>query len=199
VHESQSRLWENLVARGRPFCELMVPELQAAFPDVLSGVTAEAFYRAVNRVEPSLIRVEADEVTYNVHIILRFELERELVAGRLAPRELPEAWNAAVDRYLRLEVPDDAHGVLQDAHWSGGAFGYFPSYTLSYLRRKVADVTARGRPPREPAGVALRTAIRGRMGRFRARWGTHATSTRSTRRPRAGGSSSVGRVSALPR
>jgi carboxypeptidase Taq len=130
VHESQSRTWENLVGRSRPFWRWFYPRLQGAFTAQLGSVDEEAFYRAVNRVHPSLIRFDADEVTYNLHIILRFELEQELIEKRLAVADLPEAWNARVEEYLGLEVPDDAHGVLQDMHWAGGAFGYFPTYAL---------------------------------------------------------------------
>ncbi len=130
VHESQSRTWENLVGRSRPFWRWFYPRLQTAFAAQLASVDEEAFYRAVNRVHPSLIRIDADEVTYNLHIILRFELEQELIENRLAVADLPEAWNARVEEYLGLEVPDDARGVLQDMHWAGGAFGYFPTYAL---------------------------------------------------------------------
>ena len=133
LHESQSRMWENLVGRGRPFWRYFFPQLQATFPEQLAGVDAEAFYRAVNKLQPSLIRVEADEATYNLHIILRFELEQEIVEGRLPLEKLPEAWNAKMRELLRVEVPDDALGVLQDTHWSGGAFGYFPTYALGNL------------------------------------------------------------------
>ncbi len=133
VHESQSRMWENLVGRGRPFCEYVMPKLQATFPDAYAGVDVERYYRAVNRVERSFIRVEADEVTYNLHILLRFELERELLQGKLSVRDLPGAWNARMHQYLGITPPDDAHGVLQDIHWSGGMFGYFPTYTLGNL------------------------------------------------------------------
>jgi carboxypeptidase Taq len=130
LHESQSRTWENLVGRSRPFWRYFYPTLREAFPATLGGVDEEAFYRAVNKVQPSLIRVEADEATYNLHVILRFELEQLLVEGRLDVAGLPEAWNARVKDYLGLDVPDDARGVLQDVHWSGGAFGYFPTYAL---------------------------------------------------------------------
>jgi carboxypeptidase Taq len=130
LHESQSRMWENMVGRGRPFCAFLAPRVGEAFgvqPDPL------ALYRAVNRVEPSLIRVEADEATYGLHVVLRFELEQELIEGRLPVEGLPEAWNAKVREYLGIEVPDDANGVLQDVHWSSGAVGYFPTYALGNL------------------------------------------------------------------
>jgi carboxypeptidase Taq len=129
-HESQSRLWENVVGRSRPFWRWFFPTVQAAFPDVLGDADVDAFYRAVNRVRPSFIRVDADEATYGLHIIMRFELEQELIAGTLQTADLPDAWNARVEEYLGLDVPEDRLGVLQDVHWSGGGFGYFPTYQL---------------------------------------------------------------------
>jgi carboxypeptidase Taq len=132
-HESQSRLWENWVGRGRPYLEQLLPRLRALFGDHFAGLDAAELYRAANRVEPSLIRVEADQVTYNLHVVLRFELEVELFEGGLGVAELPEAWNERVRAYLGLEVPDDSSGVLQDVHWAGGAFGYFPTYSLGNL------------------------------------------------------------------
>jgi carboxypeptidase Taq len=130
VHESQSRTWENLVGRSRSFWRFFYPRLQEAFPEQFGSVEEEAFYRAVNKVQPSLIRIDADEVTYNMHIILRFELEQELIENRLAVKDLPEAWNARMEEYLGVEVPDDARGVLQDMHWAAGGLGYFPTYSL---------------------------------------------------------------------
>lgn len=130
LHESQSRLWENVVGRSLPFWRWFHPRLAAAFPNVLAGVSVEEFHRAVNRVRPSFIRVDADEVTYGMHIILRFELERELVAGTLSTADLPDAWNARFEEIFGLAVPDDRLGVLQDVHWSAGLFGYFPTYQL---------------------------------------------------------------------
>jgi carboxypeptidase Taq len=132
-HESQSRMWENLVGRSRPFWGHYFPLVQGAFPERLSGVDAEAFYRAVNHVEPSLIRIEADEATYNLHIILRFELEQEMITGRLPAADVPEAWDAKVHEYLGIEVPDVADGALQDTHWAGGAIGYFSTYALGNI------------------------------------------------------------------
>ena len=130
VHESQSRLWENLVGRSRPFWTHFFPELRERFPSQLSGVDEEAFYRAVNRVTPSLIRVEADELTYNLHILLRFELELELLDGRLKAGDVPEAWNARMREYVGVEPGSVSDGPLQDIHWSGISFGGFPSYTI---------------------------------------------------------------------
>jgi carboxypeptidase Taq len=130
VHESQSRTWENLVGRSRAFWRWCYPSLQEAFAAQLGSVDEETFFRAVNKVQPSLIRIDADEVTYNLHIILRFELEQDLVDGRLAVADLPAAWDARMEEYLGVQVPDDAHGVLQDMHWAAGSVGYFPTYAL---------------------------------------------------------------------
>ncbi len=152
VHESQSRLWENVIGRSEPFCRWLLPLAAAAFPERLAGVDAGALHRAVNRVAPSLVRVEADEATYPLHIVLRFELERELVEGRLAARDLPEAWNAGMADLLGVEVPSDRLGVLQDVHWAEGLVGYFPTYLLgsaisaqlwAALTADVADVDTR--------------------------------------------------------
>jgi carboxypeptidase Taq len=129
VHESQSRSWENLVGRSRAFWRFWYSELQSTFQQ-LGSVDEEQFYRAVNKVHPSLIRIDADEVTYNLHIILRFELEQDLIEGSVDLRELPSVWNERMRDYLGVEVPDDAHGVLQDVHWAGGSLGYFPTYAL---------------------------------------------------------------------
>jgi carboxypeptidase Taq len=133
MHESQSRMWENMVGRGRPFCGVLAPRIAEVFADSVSGLDTDAFYRAVNRVTPSFIRVEADEATYGLHVILRFELEQELINGTLAIDDVPEAWNQRFKEYLGLEVTDDALGVLQDVHWSFGAIGYFPTYSLGNL------------------------------------------------------------------
>jgi carboxypeptidase Taq len=130
IHESQSRLWENLVGRSLPFWRFFYPRLQAAYPERLGGVELERFHAAINAVKPGLIRIKADEVTYGMHVILRFELEQDIVEGRVQLRDLPEAWNARMEEYLGVEVPDDAHGVLQDIHWSAGQIGYFSTYLL---------------------------------------------------------------------
>jgi carboxypeptidase Taq len=132
VHESQSRLWENMVGRSRPFWDHFFSRLQAACPQ-LDGVTAAAFYAAINRVQPTLIRVEADEATYNLHIMLRVELELALIEGSLSVPDLPDAWNIRMKEYLGLTPRNDAEGVLQDIHWSAGLFGYFATYTLGNL------------------------------------------------------------------
>ena len=130
IHESQSRTWENLVGRSRGFWRWFYPQLQPLFPAALGAVDEGTFVRAVSAIRPGPLRGDADEVTYGLHIIVRFELERELLAGTVTVRELPEAWNARVHEYLGVDVPDDAHGVLQDMHWSIGLFGYFPTYQL---------------------------------------------------------------------
>jgi carboxypeptidase Taq len=133
VHESQSRLWENVIGRSRPFWQGLFPVLQRHFPRQLGGLSADAFYRAVNQWRPALIRVDADEISYALHIILRFELEKQLIAGELPPEELPRRWREYSRLYLGMESPTDSDGVLQDVHWSMGAFGYFPSYALGNL------------------------------------------------------------------
>jgi len=130
IHESQSRLWENLVGRSPQFWGFFYPRVQETYPEQLSGVDVDRFVAGINRVKPSLIRIKADEVTYGMHIILRFELEQDLIEGRVAVADLPEAWNTRMHEYLGVDVPDDAHGVLQDMHWAGGGFGYFPTYAL---------------------------------------------------------------------
>ena len=130
LHESQSRFYENLLGRSRAFCEYIFPVLGEYFPAQMAGRTPEELYRAVCRAEPSLIRTEADELTYALHVMVRYELEKRLMDGSLPVAELPEAWNALYREYLGIEVPDDRRGVLQDSHWSGGAIGYFPSYAL---------------------------------------------------------------------
>jgi carboxypeptidase Taq len=133
VHESQSRLWENQVARGRAFWRFFERRFRATFPKQLRAVSSDELYLAVNAVRPTLIRVEADEVTYNLHIVLRFEVEQRLFAGTLAVADLPAAWNQRAQELLGLAPPNDREGVLQDVHWSGGMFGYFPSYCLGNM------------------------------------------------------------------
>jgi carboxypeptidase Taq len=148
LHESQSRLWENLVGRSRPFWTWCYPRLREVFAPELASVDEETWFRSINDVSPGLIRIEADEASYNLHIILRFELEQRIMAG-LDLRELPELWNAMMKEYLGVDVPDDAQGVLQDVHWSRGALGYFPTYSLGNvmsaqiwerMREDVTDV-----------------------------------------------------------
>jgi carboxypeptidase Taq len=133
MHESQSRLWENMVGRGRSFSAVLAPRIAALAGGELAGLDADSLYRAVNRVKPTFIRVEADEATYALHIILRFELEQALIDGTLKVKDLPEAWNARFEEYFGIKVTDDADGVLQDVHWSAGLIGYFPTYALGNL------------------------------------------------------------------
>ncbi|AFG38627.1 carboxypeptidase M32 [Spirochaeta africana] len=133
IHESQSRFWENLVGRSRAFWQRYYGDLQEVFPEQLADVELEEFYRGINNVQPSLIRVEADEVTYGLHVILRYEIEKQLVTGDLAVQDLPAAWNSRMQEFLGIVPSDDRDGVLQDVHWSHGAIGYFPTYALGNL------------------------------------------------------------------
>lgn len=130
IHESQSRFYENIIGRSRPFIEFLFPRMQEFFPEQLRDVTAEQMYRAVNRVQPSLVRTEADELTYCLHIMIRYEIEKQLIDGTLKVQDIPSMWNRLYQEYLGVDVPDHRRGCLQDSHWSGGAFGYFPSYAL---------------------------------------------------------------------
>ncbi|HET8976094.1 MAG TPA: carboxypeptidase M32 [Solirubrobacterales bacterium] len=169
LHESQSRLWENWVGRSRPYLERLLPRLAARFPERFGGMSANELYAAANRVERSLIRIEADELTYNLHILIRFELELGLFDGTIGLADLPQAWNARYRDYLGLEVPDDARGVLQDVHWAGGAFGYFPTYSLGNViagqlweaaARDVGDLAERiGAGDLAPLGEWLREHV----------------------------------------
>ena len=133
IHESQSRLWENMIGRSRHFWNHYFPKAVDTFPESLSGVEVEDFYRAINRVAPSFIRVEADELTYNIHILIRFEIEVGLFEGSFDVEELPQVWNRKMEEYLRITPPNDSQGVLQDIHWGLGLFGYFSTYTLGNL------------------------------------------------------------------
>jgi carboxypeptidase Taq len=133
VHESQSRLWENMVGRGRPFCTALAPLLAEHSGGALDGLEPDALFRAVNMVQPSTIRIEADETTYGLHVVLRFELEHRLLNGELEVRDLPEAWSARLREYLGVEVPSDIEGPMQDVHWPHGLIGYFPCYAIGNL------------------------------------------------------------------
>jgi carboxypeptidase Taq len=130
IHESQSRMWENLVGRSRPFWQFFYPRAQEAFAEQLRGVELERFLAGINRVKPSLIRIKADEVTYGMHVMLRFELEQDIIHGRVAIPDLPEVWNERMHESLGVDVPNDAQGVLQDTHWASGSIGYFSTYLL---------------------------------------------------------------------
>ena len=143
LHESQSRFFENVIGRSREFVFTILPKLKELFPEQLEGVTAENFFRAVNKAEPSLIRIEADELTYSLHIMVRYEIEKQLIGGSLAVSDLPEAWNTLYKEYLGIDVPSNRDGCLQDSHWSGGSFGYFPSYSLgsAYAAQMLAEMS----------------------------------------------------------
>ena len=130
IHESQSRFWENCIGRGLDFWKFFYPKLQQRFQGQLGDVSVEDFFNAANRVEPSLIRTEADEVTYHFHVMIRYEIEKALIEGSLDPVDLPARWNEMYYKYLGIKPADDKTGVLQDVHWSHGSFGYFPTYTL---------------------------------------------------------------------
>ena len=130
IHESQSRFYENLMGRSRPFIYAVFPKFKELFPRQLENVDAEMFYKAVNKAQPSLIRTEADELTYALHIMVRYEIEKQMIAGTLAIADVPAEWNRLYREYLGIDVPSDAEGCLQDSHWSGGMLGYFPSYAL---------------------------------------------------------------------
>ncbi len=133
IHESQSRFWENLVGRSYSFWKCYYQELLSIFPEQFEGIAVEEFYKAINKVEASLIRVEADELTYNLHVMIRYEIEKALINQQIKVADLPEIWNKKMEEYLGVVPPNDAKGVLQDVHWSGGSFGYFPSYTLGNI------------------------------------------------------------------
>ena len=130
IHESQSRFYENLIGRSRPFIHAVFPKFKEFFPQELEGVDAEMLYKAVNKAEPSLIRTESDELTYALHIMVRYEIEKQMIDGTLAVKDVPAQWNKLYKEYLGIDVPNDTMGCLQDSHWSGGAIGYFPSYAL---------------------------------------------------------------------
>ncbi len=189
VHESQSRLWENLVGRSRAFWSFYYPALQKAFPEALGAVSAETFYRAINEVRPAEIRVEADELTYNLHILLRFELELELIEGDLSVSELPAAWNARMEGYLGVTPENDAKGVLQDVHWAAGLFGYFPTYTIgNVLAAQLYEAAVLARPE-IPGEIgrgefgALRGWLRENVHRHGSRYDPDELVERATGRP----------------
>ena len=146
IHESQSRFYENLMGRSRAFIQAVFPRIQELFPEQLAGVDAEMFYKAVNKVQPSLIRTESDELTYALHIMVRYEIEKQMIAGTLAIADVPAEWNRLYKEYLGIDVPSDAKGCLQDSHWAGGSIGYFPSYALGsaygpqLLQKMEADI-----------------------------------------------------------
>jgi carboxypeptidase Taq len=183
LHESQSRMWENMVGRSRQFSQVLAPRVADAFG---SELDPDALYRAVNLVKPSLIRVEADEATYSLHVVLRFELEQDLIDGRLKVTDLPGAWNAKAEEHLGIDVPDDAHGVLQDVHWSGMAIGYFPTYALGNLiagqlwERAHEEVPELDQRIAVGEVAALREWLRDRVHRHGAKWGSRQLLERVT-------------------
>ncbi|MDX1479654.1 MAG: carboxypeptidase M32, partial [Saprospiraceae bacterium] len=130
IHESQSRLWENHVGRGLPFWEHWYPQLQERFPEQLGGISLERFHQAINRIAPNYIRTEADELHYHLHVMIRYEIEREAINTDLPVARMKALWNDKYEAYLGLDTPDDANGILQDVHWSHGSFGYFPTYSI---------------------------------------------------------------------
>jgi carboxypeptidase Taq len=178
LHESQSRLWENFVGRSRAFAEQLAPRVMQTLSGGEGELAPEQLFRAVNRVEPSFIRVEADEATYGLHIVLRFELEQELIEGRLGVAELPEAWNARMREYLGLEVKRDSDGVLQDVHWSAGLIGYFPTYALGNMIAAQLWARAHQELPELEGQIAsgelrpLREWLRDRVHRYGAKFQT---------------------------
>jgi len=147
IHESQSRFWENHIGRSKAFIDLILPELQNAFPKPFETISTDQLFNAINRVEPGLIRTSADELTYHKHIFIRYQLEKDLFSGKLKTRELKDAWNAMYKQYIGIEPDSDNHGVLQDVHWAHGSFGYFPTYTLGSLYAARFENTMRAQMP----------------------------------------------------
>jgi carboxypeptidase Taq len=144
IHESQSRLWENHVGRSRSFWKIHYPKVSRIFPEAFSGISEENFYRAINKVKPSLIRTESDELTYHFHVMIRYEIEKKLISGAIKTEDIPACWNELYKKWLGIDVPDDRRGCLQDVHWSHGSFGYFPTYSLGsyYAAQFFAAATA---------------------------------------------------------
>jgi carboxypeptidase Taq len=186
LHESQSRLWENLVGRSRPFWEWALPVARRSLGSELSGVTVDDLYRAANRVRPGLIRVDSDEATYNLHVLLRFDLERALFSGELGVADLPGAWNERMRQDLGVTVPDDRRGCLQDIHWSMGAVGYFPTYTLGNLYAAILhgsidrDLGGVGRVVEEGRLVAVRDWLAEKVHGVGHRWDAEEIVARAT-------------------
>ncbi|MEX0635120.1 MAG: carboxypeptidase M32, partial [Ferruginibacter sp.] len=133
IHESQSRLWENCVGRSLPFWQGQYQMVQEYFPSQFSGIAVEDFYKAINKVQPSLIRTEADELTYHFHVMIRYEIEKRLIGGEISAKDIPALWNELYQQNLSVTVPDDKSGCLQDVHWSHGSFGYFATYSIGSL------------------------------------------------------------------
>ena len=154
VHESQSRMWENMVGRSNEFWQYYIDEFKSCFDHLPSDLTIDTLHRAVNTVQPSLIRVESDEATYNLHIMVRYEIEKQLVNGNIKVADLPEFWNSKMEEYLGVTPPNDTKGVLQDIHWSMGAIGYFPTYTLGNLYAAQLHAAALADDPTIPEKIA---------------------------------------------
>ncbi len=154
IHESQSRLWENCIGRGADFWNHFFPKLKEQFPAQLSDITADDFFKATNKVEPSFIRTEADEITYHFHVLIRYEIEKELIEGKIEVKDLPAKWNELYAHYLGITPIDDVTGVLQDVHWSHGSFGYFPTYTLGSFYAAQFYAHARNAIPTLDADIA---------------------------------------------
>ena len=168
IHESQSRFFENIVGRSRPFCEMIFPKVKELFPEQMANVDENMFYRAVNKAQPSLIRTEADELTYCLHVMIRYEIEKQLIAGTLQVKDVPAEWNRLYGEYLGIEVPTDREGCLQDSHWSGGMIGYFPSYALgSAYGAQMLYVME------QELGDVIGTVAEGGMGKLKAWLGEH--------------------------
>lgn len=176
IHESQSRLWENNVGRGKQFWHHFYPALQQYFPQQLSDVSVEAFYKGMNKVEPSLIRTEADEVTYHFHVMIRYEIEKGLMNGDLFTEDLPEAWNGLYDKYLGVSAKDDKTGVLQDVHWAHGSFGYFPTYSLGsfyaaqFYQQATKEIATLGDDIANGKLLGLREWLRGKVHQYGRRY-----------------------------
>ncbi|MBV8255663.1 MAG: carboxypeptidase M32 [Chitinophaga sp.] len=154
IHESQSRLWENNAGRSLAFWKFQYPRLQRSFPDNLGNVSLQDFYKAINHVQPSLIRTEADEITYHFHIMIRYEIEKGLIDGSISTKDLNHTWNDYYRQYLHVNVPDDVQGVLQDIHWSHGSFGYFPTYSLGSFYAAQFFTTAQKQVPELEEAIA---------------------------------------------
>jgi carboxypeptidase Taq len=184
IHESQSRLWENCLGRSRAFWKYFYPILRSTFEQQLRSVDMEHFYAVINRVKPSLIRVEADELTYNLHIMLRFEIEQDLVEGKTQPEDLPDIWNRKMNEYLGIVPSQDSEGVLQDVHWSMGGFGYFPTYTLGNLYAVQFYEQAHREMPRlsEEIAAGQLMGLRRWLGQKIHRWGRMFTPDRLAQR-----------------
>lgn len=186
VHESQSRTWENLVGRSRNFWEWAYPQLTDTFPAQFEGLSVDAFYKAINKVYPSFIRVEADECTYNLHIMVRFELEQSIIRGEIPVKAIPDAWNTKFKEYLGITPPNDAQGCLQDIHWSMGGFGYFSTYALGnllgvqYYNQALKDVPSIPQDIRNGNFATLREWSNANIHQHGRKYGTKALTQRVT-------------------